>query len=451
MPPDADCRTRRSRGFGRWVGWGPRIPRSDEPQVCGSRNRPRRLRGIGRFNGLWPARLQTFPSRPGRSADRSLCGRSAGRTRSHFVARPPRRAQLRRLYYDLTGLPPGTDEVAAFERQPDAAAYEQVVERLLASPQFGERWGRHWLDVARYADTKGYVFQEDRNYPEAYTYRDWVIRAFNEDLPYDRFLVAQIAADQLPAIRRPHLAAMGFLTLGRRFINNKHDIIDDRIDVVRRGHDGPDRRLRPLPRPQVRPDSDGGLLFPVRRVRQFARAPRRPVAAAAGRCRPSRDAVVFLRGNPGNPGPRGAAAVLAVLAGPDRKPFQRRQRAAGTGPGDRQPRQPADGPGVGEPRVGPPVRPVAGPHAERFRHASDPPTPPGAARLPGARFVEEGWSVKRLIRRIVLSRTYRQAATTGADCRPVDPENLLLWRMNRRRLDFEALRDSVLAAGGRST
>ena len=71
------------------------------------------------------------------------------------------------------------------------------LEKLLASTQFGERWGRHWLDVARYADTKGYVFQEDRNYPKAYTYRDWVIQAFNDDLPYDRFVMAQLAADQL--------------------------------------------------------------------------------------------------------------------------------------------------------------------------------------------------------------------------------------------------------------
>src|SRR5262249_51063738 len=106
----------------------------------------------------------------------------------------------------------------------------------LASPRYGERWGRHWLDVARYADTKGYVFQEERRYPYSYTYRDYVVRAFNEDKPYDRFLVEQVAADLLPEGEEPgRLAALGFLTVGRRFLNNNDDIIDDRIDVVTRG------------------------------------------------------------------------------------------------------------------------------------------------------------------------------------------------------------------------
>ena len=127
-------------------------------------------------------------------------------------------------------------EVQTFVNDRSPRALDSLVDRLLASPHFGERWARYWLDVARYADTKGYVFMEDRNYPEAYTYRDWVIRAFNDDLPYDRFIVAQIAGDQMPGKEkdRPY-AAMGFLTLGRRFLNAEADIIDDRIDVVCRG------------------------------------------------------------------------------------------------------------------------------------------------------------------------------------------------------------------------
>ena len=111
-----------------------------------------------------------------------------------------------------------------------------MVDRLLASPHYGERWGRHWLDVARYADTKGYVLFQDSNFPWSYTYRDYVVRAFNEDLPYDRFIVEQLAADKLPLgdDRRP-LTALGFLTLGSGFMNNQQDVIDDRIDVVTRG------------------------------------------------------------------------------------------------------------------------------------------------------------------------------------------------------------------------
>jgi hypothetical protein len=150
-----------------------------------------------------------------------------------------KRILLRRVTFDLIGLPPTPEEVAAFEADAAPDAFTKVVDRLLASPLYGERWGRHWLDVARYADTKGYVFTEERRFPYSYTYRDYVIAAFNDDKPYDRFVLEQLAADQVPLGDDKHpLAAMGYLTLGRRFLNNTHDIIDDRIDVVMRGLQG---------------------------------------------------------------------------------------------------------------------------------------------------------------------------------------------------------------------
>jgi hypothetical protein len=151
--------------------------------------------------------------------------------------RADKRTLIRRATYDLTGLPPSPAEIEAFAADQSSDAYEKLIDRLLASPRYGERWARHWLDVARYADTKGYVFEEERRYAYAYTYRDWVINALNQDLPYDQFLVQQIAADRLESSKsdkRP-LAALGFLTLGRRFLNHVPDIIDDRIDVVTRG------------------------------------------------------------------------------------------------------------------------------------------------------------------------------------------------------------------------
>jgi mono/diheme cytochrome c family protein len=143
---------------------------------------------------------------------------------------------LRRATFDLTGLPPTVPEIDAYLADHSPDAFARVVDRLLASPRYGERWGRHWLDVARYADTKGYSFTEDSHYPNAYTYRDYVIRAFNQDVPYNQFILQQLAADQLAlgGDQRP-LAAMGYLTVGRRFLNNEPDIIDDRIDVVCRG------------------------------------------------------------------------------------------------------------------------------------------------------------------------------------------------------------------------
>ena len=152
------------------------------------------------------------------------------------LTRADRHTLIRRASFDLIGLPPTPEEIAEFVSDSSPDAFERLVDRLLASPKFGERWGRYWLDIARYADTKGYVFFEEKSYPWAYTYRDYVIRSLNEDKPYDRFLLEQIAADQL-ADRDDDssLAGLGFLTVGGHFMGNVHDIIDDRIDVVTRG------------------------------------------------------------------------------------------------------------------------------------------------------------------------------------------------------------------------
>ncbi|MBM81454.1 MAG: hypothetical protein CMJ78_12805 [Planctomycetaceae bacterium] len=153
------------------------------------------------------------------------------------MAAPADRVTLaRRAYFDLIGLPPTPAEVKEFVDDDSPDAFAKLVDRLLESPHYGERWGRLWLDVARYADNKGYVFFEDKNFHWAWTYRDYVVRAFNEDVPFDQFVLEQIAADQLPLDKdKRALAAMGFLTLGARFMNNTHDVVDDRIDVVTRG------------------------------------------------------------------------------------------------------------------------------------------------------------------------------------------------------------------------
>lgn len=143
---------------------------------------------------------------------------------------------IRRLYSDLLGVRPTYEDVEAFVHDSSPTASADLVDTLLASPRFGERWGRHWLDIARYGDTKGYVFTEERRYPFSYTYRDYVIAAFNSDKPYDRFLIEQLAADKLGLPEGdPNLAAMGFLTVGPRFLNDVNNIIDDRLDVITRG------------------------------------------------------------------------------------------------------------------------------------------------------------------------------------------------------------------------
>jgi hypothetical protein len=147
-----------------------------------------------------------------------------------------RRTLLRRLTFDLTGLPPTPEEVEAFvaDRAPDA--YERVVDRLLASPRFGERWARHWLDVVRYADTAG--FKRDPLRPAAFRYRDYVIRSMNADVPYDRFVQQQLAGDELEPENPEALVATGFLRLyaeestAADFVKQRQDVLDDVTEVT---------------------------------------------------------------------------------------------------------------------------------------------------------------------------------------------------------------------------
>ncbi len=149
------------------------------------------------------------------------------------------RTLLKRLHFDLTGLPPSPEETEQFAQtfaQDPHAAVAAKVDELLASPRFGERWGRFWLDLARYADTQDFFPQPDLRYPFAWTYRDYVIDAFNADKPYDAFIREQIAADQLGLKDNdPTLAALGYLTVGPRFLKRTDEIINDRIDLITRG------------------------------------------------------------------------------------------------------------------------------------------------------------------------------------------------------------------------
>ena len=146
---------------------------------------------------------------------------------------------LRRIYYDLIGLPPTYEQMQSFAQDPSLESVGKIIDELLASPQYGERWGRYWLDVARYSDTKGFGLAEDRYFPYPHTYRDYVIRAFNEDMPYDQFIIEQLAADKLELNDDPSaLAALGFITLGRQFPGDRNATLDDQIDVVMRGFQG---------------------------------------------------------------------------------------------------------------------------------------------------------------------------------------------------------------------
>jgi cytochrome c553 len=370
------------------------------------------------------------------------------------AAAADRRTLIRRATFDLLGLPPTPGEVEAFVKDSEAGAFDRVVDRLLASPHYGERWGRYWLDVARYSDNKGYVFNQNRELRFAYLYRDWVIRALNNDLPYDQFLVKQIAADRLPHSDNLDLPAMGLLTVGRRFIGDRQLIIDDQIDVVCRGMLGltvtcarcHNHKFDPIP------TDDYYSLYGVMNGSEEKEVPLKPGApekALIEEDRPQQtNPHIFIRGNAGNQGAEVPRRFLAVLSGPDRQPFH-------------------DGSGRLElaRRIASPDNPLTarvivnriwlhhfGEGLVRtpsdFGARSDPPTHPALLDYLAARLVKDGWSIKRLQRLIMLSSVYQESSDGSAKGDSLDPENRLLSHFNRQRLDFEAMRDALLAVGG---
>jgi hypothetical protein len=360
-----------------------------------------------------------------------------------------RRTLLRRATFDLVGLPPTADEIDAFVSDPAEDAFATAVERLLASPHYGERWGRYWLDYARYADTKGYVFMEDRKYPFAYKYRDWVVRALNEDLPYDQFLIQQIAADRLPTGADPGtLAALGFLTVGRRFLNAQPDIIDDRLDVLCRTTLGltvtcarcHDHKFDPISA------KDYYSLYGVFASTVETKDP--PELMAMADAPQPFNVRVFVRGNPHNQGDEAPRRFLPCLAGENPQPFTEGSgrlelaRAIAS----------RENPLTARVMVNRVWLHLFGAGLVRtpsdFGLRSEPPTHPELLDYLARRFMDEGWSLKKLHRLILLSSTYQQSSQSAGGAEQPDPENRLLAHMSRRRLDLEALRDSLLSVSG---
>ena len=638
MPPDDPLPPAVVADFEAWVRMGAPDPRVGDPKAMSfpqaarhwSFQAPRERLVPAVKNTRWPltavdafvlAGLEQAGLSPAPSADK--------------------RTLIRRATYDLTGLPPTAAEIDAFVRDGTPDAFARVIDRLLASPRYGERWGRHWLDVARYADTTG---PRLGRIPFSYTYRDWVIRAFNEDLPYDEFLLKQLAADKLPgASNTDDLAALGFLTVGRRSNRDTiHDIIDDWIDVVSRGimgltvncarchdhkfdpvstkdyyalygvflnsqarHDLPvigggpgsdvDRRYekeiaaqlegllkykqkrlaetaadlrtpariaayllaaggyrRSAPASGETKDQDEEINpFVLRRwralldrfaekrdpywqawhalaalpaeqaaaqagaladryagevaaadsptahsdpqkeaLRRILRGPEAPsdismadfaeiqnansdqvfienwvmlvnalgarYADAGGQPRAMavedapvlRPAHVFVRGNPNSVGEEVPQRFLAVLEGAKPAPFT---QGSGRLELARKITR-ADNPLTARVMVNRVWQHHFGSGLVRtpsdFGTRGDAPTHPELLDFLACRFVADGWSLKKLHRLLMLSRTYQQASADNPSFRKVDPENRLLWRMNRQRIDFESFRDTALSVCG---
>ncbi len=506
---------------------------------------------------------------------------------------------IRRIYFDLVGLPPTVGDVRNFLNDKSPDAFAKVVDRLLASPQFGEHWARYWMDVARYSDTKGDApRQEDNRYPHAWTYRDWVIDAFNADLPYDKFIIAQIAGDyyttlldksakdkakaaskpapaakpgvmakpaedavQLPQMEvnadrvphsRPMLAAMGFLTLGNQFNGRRDDIIGDQIDVTTKAFLGltvacarcHDHKFDPIPtkdyyslygvfanseQPAVLPTILADVPKSADLVDYMAKS-----AELQKREKLIKDAEAAYRRSKGGKARKGDAEmtkeqiIAALKLDPNanrtlQQQLQQKNRelyrdiadleskhpgapqranalydvqaTKGTKPrdypvlirgetgnrGEIVPRRfleiaspdpknrPVWNQGSGRWQLALAIADAKNPLTSRVManriwqqlwgkgfvntpddlgNMSSTPTHPELLDYLATSFVENKWSMKQLIRTIVLSNAYQQSSATNPQYAESDPDNKLLWRANLRRLDFEELHDALLAVTG---
>ncbi len=384
---------------------------------------------------------------------------------------------IRRATFDLLGLPPTPAEIDAFLADPSPTAYERLIDRLLASPHYGERWGRHWLDVARFSESHGFEYDHIRD--NAWPYRDYVIQSLNADRPYTQFVREQIAGDVLEPVTRDGIVATGFLVAGTWDEANqiqksavmrqrvREEELEDMVAAVGQVFLGLDRQLRPMPRPQVRPGASARLLpdqgrdrrGPARQPADARPAPTRMPRESRSPTRPGRVPrrrhFMLGRGDVEKQGERVAAGGLSAVKSP----------SADFGLA-------ADAPeGVRRSKLAEWVADPSNPMTARvivnrvwhyhfgtglvatpndFGRNGDRPSHPELLDWLASDFLAQGSRLKALHRRIMLSSTYRQSSRFDAKAAAVDADDRLLWRFPARRLEAEAIRDAMLHASGRA-
>ncbi len=430
---------------------------------------------------------------------------------------------IRRVSYDLTGLPPTPAEIAAFVADKSPGAYQKLVERLLESPRYGERWGQHWLDVVRFAESEG--FEYDTHLPDAWRYRDYVIRAFNNDKPFDRFLIEQLAGDELGPNEDETLIASGFNRLGpvRRNAGNqevassRNEVLTEMTNVVgaallgvtlgcARCHDHKFDPIRQsdyyrmqayfaevyefnkptVPQEEVdawKAKSDS-MQAEIKKLQAEVKSLKDKPEAAG-----QRDSLMKQIEEMQAKLPPPLPAIHTVAEKPDqRSPIHLLARGDYRNKGDRVGMRPLgillpdDTPELPESAAKPRLELatwitradnpltarvmvnriwhyhfgrgiVATPND--FGRMGSRPTHPELLDWLANEFVSSGWSVKHIHRLILESNTYRQSSAMPRDTAyramvtEKDPDNKLLWRANRRRLEAEEIRDSILAVSGR--
>jgi hypothetical protein len=458
------------------------------------------------------------------------------------VADADARSLVRRVYFDLIGLPPAPEDVESFVKDYAAnheKALEAVVDKLLASPRFGERWGRHWLDVARYAESSGKT--ANFAYPHAWRYRDYVIAAFNADKPYDQFIREQLAGDLLPAKddkqKAESLIATGFLAIGAKAHDERNrrqfqmDVADEQIDATFQAFQGltvacarcHDHKFDPIPQkdyyalsgifrstetcygtirvflnfhasPVLNLPKDAGVTMPLepltaerreaiekqmkdvreqmskvtggqnaflRRIFMQDRISTlrsqlsqyesdgtpKPLAVGVREGRFPTDSKVYIRGELSQPGEtvkRGFPQVLSTKQPDIKSGSGRRELADWIASKDNPLAARVMANRVWLHLFGRGLVPTP----DNFGASGLPPSHPALLDHLATTFMENGWSVKKLIRTIVLSRAYQLSSHYDDKNFEVDPDNVLVWRVPKRRLEAEALRDAILAVSG---
>ncbi|MDA7518506.1 DUF1549 and DUF1553 domain-containing protein [Akkermansiaceae bacterium] len=420
-----------------------------------------------------------------------------------------KRTLVRRAYLDLHGLPPKTEQIAAFVQDDRDGAWELLIDQLLESPRYGERWGRHWLDVARYADTNG--MDEDIAHPSAWRYRDYVISAFNEDKPFDRFIIEQLAGDLLPAKdlaeKRAQTVGLGFLSVGPKMLacddpdKMRRDIVDEQMDTMGRAFLGMtigcarchDHKIDPISIKEyyglagifmstktltkysvvaefhehdLTEENHRESWKEVRRlesVRKKKETPKEekerlnqeiatlkkdlpaPFKVMGVTEYPTQDVKVHLRGDYLTLGEEVSRGVPVAWTGGKKiampeKESGRLELARWIASEDNPLTSRVIANRLWRWHFGRGIVPTP----DNFGGLGEKPTHPELLNHLARKFVESGWSVKAMHRLMMNSATYRQSSRADKVLLENDPENKLFARWQRRRVEAEVIRDSIL-------
>ncbi len=524
MPPDDPLPPNVIADFEKWISMGAPVPSDSKegqekaPTVVARKYKP------GELWSFQPVENPQIPKAdmewPRIAIDRFVFAKMVDQSLTPTADASPN-VLIRRLYFDLIGLPPTIEEVKSFETdfsKHGQSAVAELVDRLLSSPHFGERWGRHWLDVARYAESNGNDgLSRNASFPNAWRYRDYVIDALNRDVPYDRFITEQIAGDLLEAEtdleRDRQLIATGFLALGAKpavamNTNFAMDVVADQIEVVTSGIIGlsvgcarcHDHKFDPIPTrdyyalagfftssetlygiaanekltapptslhvlktpPKLpAPPEDLNLMVETEKLemRNYPRPKKEhtypvgtPVAMGIRDRKEPKDCKINLKGDAkklGDVVPRG---VLSAYPDKSLNDFSIDKSKSGRlelAKWLTDKRHPQTARVMvnriwlhlfGRAIVGTP---------DDFGVYGEKPTHPELLDYLAHRFSgEHSWSIKSMVREIVMSRTYQLGSEVSSNLRNADPENIWMSRHTRRRLDAESFRDAILSVSG---